>query len=130
MNRHHIVYALAATALIMGVLHVLSIHYHLYWMFWWMDIVVHFLGGLVAGLCIVWAYLVVSGITYDMGSIGFFINIFLGVLIVGVGWEVFEVVAGLLLTDDPFPDTFYDIWATLAGGLSSYSGVRLYDRYR
>lgn len=58
----------------------------LYWRFWWMDVLMHGLGGLLVGAVIAYAiryrFPVLLPRAYTL--------VFTGILIVGVSWEVFE----------------------------------------
>ena len=86
-----------------------------YWSLWWFDIVTHFLGGLWVGGMALW--LLTKGskrsntYVYWAGMVAAFL--------VGVGWEVFEVVTDPLLSSEAgyLSDTICDLFTDTAGGL-------------
>lgn len=86
----------------------------LYWysLMWYFDMPMHFLGGVWVGLLVLFIldtkkarYLSVT-------------NVILGVLLIGVAWEVYEVVVNNLIAQLPFNtfDTLSDICFDLSGG--------------
>ena len=72
----------------------------------------HFLGGLWVGLALIWLF---WGKEFDWMMI---LKIILGVLLVGVLWEIFEVILNHYTLKLPFNtlDTLSDIFFDLAGG--------------
>jgi len=96
-------------------LHMRAIDLYWYWSFWWMDIMMHFLGGLLIGLIA----LLVSA-HYKIQIRRMFLATLGVVLIVGIGWEIFEYVSGIFILEDPFPDTFYDLVMDTVGGIAAY----------
>lgn len=89
-----------------------------------MDVVVHFLGGLFVGLALIWVYLF-SGILSESEKTPEIkispLYIVLGVLLVGLLWEAFEYLIGVFATEKMFPDTIFDLFADVAGGLTAYT---------
>ncbi|MCE9585510.1 hypothetical protein K8Q94_02735 [Candidatus Nomurabacteria bacterium] len=86
----------------------------LYWYssIWYFDMIMHFLGGFWLSLALIWVFKVKEI------SLKIVTRLLLGVLLIGVGWEVFEVLVNNLLAQNPFYalDTFSDICFDLAGG--------------
>ena len=80
---------------------------------WWFDIVMHFLGGFWIGLS--FFYLFPS----RSNSPNSVFKILLFVFIVGISWEIFEILFNNILAQNPFDilDTLSDIFFDLSGGL-------------
>lgn len=66
----------------------LAVAYLLYWHLWWLDIPMHFAGGMWAGLCGAWI-LVRRGQPFSL------LWCLIFALLVGVGWEIFEYIEGI-----------------------------------
>ncbi|MDP3996182.1 MAG: hypothetical protein Q8P86_00620 [bacterium] len=78
-----------------GALHAFSIHFYFYWIFWWLDIPMHFLGGLFAGLVGLWTYLYSGVFSYDkQGRFRLVFAAVIGALVIGGFWEVYEYFTG------------------------------------
>lgn len=79
---------------------------------WYFDMPMHFLGGLWLGLALLWFFKIKD---ISLKSIFYLI---LGVLLIGVLWEVFEVIIDEIITGNLFntSDTISDIFFDLAGG--------------
>ncbi|MBP9668666.1 MAG: hypothetical protein KBE09_00045 [Candidatus Pacebacteria bacterium] len=95
---------------ILGALHVGALSYSLYWQYPWLDVLSHFLGGLWVALALLWI-----AHRFGVAVRGFYV--FLGVLVVGLGWEVFEVVAGIPRESNWLFDTAIDLIMDLLGAL-------------
>ena len=72
----------------------------------------HFLGGVWLGLALLW-FLKIKEI-----SLMLIFKMILGVLIIGVLWEIFEIILNNYTTQSPFNslDTISDIFFDLSGG--------------
>lgn len=112
----YILFFAACGALAYG--HVLAMEYFLYWRYLWLDIPMHVLGGFVIALGIA----LLPSVRATYARLGSPFALTLGtVLLVGVGWEVFEVWAGLSLFESGFwGDTLSDLAADLVGGAIGY----------
>ena len=104
-----------------ALLHKAAITHYFYWIYWWFDILMHFLGGLLIGLGALWLWYFSRwcGVhTIKKGKL-FWIGIG-SAIIVGVGWEVFELWAGIAITEDLYADTALDlVMDTLGGGVGA-----------
>lgn len=91
MSSKGIVWLLGISSLFIGVIQVIALRFFLYWTVWWLDIVMHFLGGFWVALIVLWFYkaFVKEKAKSDHG----YLLALLGVIIVGIAWEVFEVLA-------------------------------------
>ncbi len=85
-----------------------AMKFHWYYSIAWFDMLMHFLGGLWLGFAFLW--LKGAGASYP--------KILLGVLAVGILWEVFELLIHQQFLQEPFdlPDTFSDLFFDLLGG--------------
>ena len=100
----------------------------LYWYFsiWWSDIPMHFLGGFCIGLAFIW-FLSSASESFRLSLESkaltriLIFKIILGVLLVGIFWEVFEIYFINYIAQNSFnaPDTISDIFFDLAGGIFS-----------
>ena len=90
----------------------LAMKFYWYSSIWWFDMPMHFLGGLWLGLVFIWLF---WGQEFDARLI---LKILAGVLVIGVLWEIFEVIVNNLTIKDTFNtlDTLSDIFFDLAGG--------------
>ena len=122
MSRNYLLNAIAILVCAIAALHFLAINYYLYWMFWWYDIILHFLGGVFSGLFVLW-------LRYFSGYLGahavptlprVFLFVGVSVLIVGIGWEVFEWVVGETFRMEGYwKDTIVDVVLDLLGGIAA-----------
>lgn len=86
----------------------------LYWYsaIWYFDMIMHFIGGFWVGLCFFYIF-------PGKNSISGILRAILFVLLVGIGWEVFEAIVNSLTVRDSFDysDTFSDLFFDISGGL-------------
>ena len=90
-----------------------------YFSIWWFDIMMHFLGGLLAALVFIRVLYVGNWFGYDFRKhTTFFINILGAVLVVGLAWELFEVFAGMTeITALDIRDTIEDLIMDTLGAI-------------
>lgn len=102
----------------LAVMHYFSIQLFLYWRYWWLDIPMHFLGGMTVAL----GYLAVRDFFPSWQwwprafwpALGF-------VLLVAAAWEVFEVVIGISIQEKHYvEDTLTDLAMGILGGMGGY----------
>lgn len=104
-------------------LEILASVFYWYWIYWWFDILMHFLGGLWVGAATLW-FLFSSGYFRPQEwTIRAILFATAGcVLGVALAWEAFEY-AVRLLVPQPFPydleDTTADVIVGLLGGLTA-----------
>jgi hypothetical protein len=79
---------------------------------WYLDMIMHFLGGLWVGLFFIYIY-------YYRASKNLVFKIIFSVLLVGISWEIFEFITFNMIGRTPFDylDTLADIFFDLSGGL-------------
>jgi len=93
------------------VINFLANKFYWYYSVWYLDMIMHFLGGFWLGLL----FLYFSSIQKDLNSI---VRILLFVLFIGIGWEIYEVLVNDIFARNPFNflDTISDIFFDLSGG--------------
>ncbi len=106
-------------------LHKIALDFFLYWTTDWYDIVMHFLGGVVIGMI---AYLVIdmfSGLKIvKQTKLAHFSFVFGILLIIGLGWELFEIWTELI---DPIADrldSMMDLVMDSVGGVTAFFYAR------
>ena len=116
-------YLFFSTLCALAVANNLAVYFYLYWIYPWIDIPVHFLGGMVAAFGFLW-------IVRCLG-LSQYVHIwhaFLFVIIVATAWELYEYLFSISLPSDPdfIRDTVIDYIAGVSGGLGAwYIGRRL-----
>ncbi len=104
----------------LAVLHGAALAFSLYWVYLWLDIPMHFLGGAV----VVLGYQSRFMLHRVSGRLRFgFLPTMLMVLVVGILWEVYEYIVGPILPGYVF-DTALDIVMDMLGGAVGYFTAR------
>jgi len=104
---------------VIAMLHIMALYFFWYWSIWWLDILMHFLGGMwVGGMAFVFLFLNKNDVS--MGKI--FrpcLLSFVVVLVIGVLWEIFEFSLDTFIIFQPndISDTISDLGADIAGGM-------------
>lgn len=119
------------TSIVIAVLHYISLKYYLYWTVYWFDILMHFLGGFLIAIFVVFILYSYS----DFKSLKKH-KIFLAALIigatlsVGLGWELWEIFVGFTNTLKDLNDTIIDIIMDVLGSIFAiwYSRKIIYER--
>ena len=105
-----------ALLICIALLHYLALDRAYYWTVSWYDIMMHFLGGLWVALFLLWvcATRKISFLPQNLT----FIQIISVVLVVGIVWELYELVFKLTFTSDPeyWDDTVLDMIMDTLGG--------------
>jgi hypothetical protein len=104
-----------AAVVLLGILQWFAAEFYLYWIWWWFDYVTHFIGGFAIELFALWFILRImpSAWRYDPIQLALIV-----VLIVGVGWEIFEYVNGITDSAEGYPlDIAHDMVADLLGAV-------------
>ncbi len=95
------------------ILHKIAHELYLYWTYRWVDIPMHIMGGIMAGL-FTFVFLRITRLAESTR------NLILGVLIVGVGWEILEIFYKVdTLSFRYWIDTTKDLLDDTIGGLIS-----------
>lgn len=98
-------------------LNFLANKFHWYSLIWWFDIFMHFMGGVWLGLVFVW-FLYKRGQSVAL-NFHLILKAVAWILLVGIGWEVFEFYFINHLAQNGFDrfDTVSDLLLDLSGGV-------------
>ena len=94
-------------------MHAFAIVNDWYWHYLWLDIPMHFLGGLWAALAVVW------GLRF-LGVRTSFVHVFAGVIAISIVWEIFEYLAGFQREGNYVFDTMLDLVMDIIGGMCGF----------
>lgn len=97
----------------LAVLHYLALTQSLYWYYVWLDVPVHFLGGLAIGMLVIAVLHVFRPWVFLIAIVG-----------VLVGWELFELVIHTTREINFYFDTALDVLMGTLGALTAYSLAR------
>ncbi len=112
-----ILIGIAALAAVVFVLNYIAGLYYLYWVFWWYDIMMHFVTGAVVGAFVAWGVLRFRA---DVSLSALFGIVFISIMVIGIGWEIFEYVTGAFIGEsDILFDTLHDIVMDTLGAFFS-----------
>ncbi len=109
-------------SLLLAFLHIGAMQFKWYWFFWWFDILTHFVGGVVVALGLLFWYIKYGSVKRSITKKEVFVISTLGVLVVGVLWELFEfLVGGSNFAESGFTaDSISDLFTDIAGGAFVY----------
>ncbi len=110
---------LILTMCLLGVLFALALKLYLYSYTWWFDNVLHFLAGMV----IAYFYFVFRHYVPFLDKIqNPFLCIIALALVIGIGWEYFEVITGTagLTSEGYWLDTIADVAEDMTGAMAGY----------
>lgn len=108
--------------IIIALLHIVALEFHLYWLFWWFDMLTHFLGGLWVSLISIW-FVFFSGIeSFKLvrNKKNVFFTAIISVIIIGVLWEAFEFFSDFPTEINYYKDTAIDIVMDIFGSLVGF----------
>ncbi|MFH1608562.1 MAG: hypothetical protein ABH951_00895 [Patescibacteria group bacterium] len=113
MDRKKLFMRLAVVIFFIFFLNFIGDRFYWYSSIWYFDIIMHTLGGFWVGLLLFWVF------GFKNINWKFILKIILGVLIIGIFWEVFEIIVNKTIAQNPFNflDAVSDIFCDLAGGL-------------
>ena len=121
-GRKEVLFVSFALTIFVGVLHHYAMLNFWYWLYWWFDILMHFLGGLLVSIIAIWVYYFsgfFSGVSFNKKNLLKFSII--AVLVVGISWEVFEIIIKETINEPDFiSDTFLDLILDLVGAFVAY----------
>jgi len=109
-------------ALITAILHFIALKTSLYWSTDWFDILMHFLGGVTAGLG-VFFFAFATGLLRgnNISKHLLFWFVLLGALVIGISWELWELFVGFTDITTDLPDTLIDIVMDAVGAICAYA---------
>ncbi len=127
MTRQNLLYILLSLIVGVATLHTAASVFSLYWRLAWFDMLPHFFGGAFVALGLFWLsfFSGYRGARHLPDSVSVFTLIFVGTLIVGVGWEVFEYLLGHIWSPEGYwLDTVTDLCVDMLGALAVYFCIR------
>lgn len=102
-------------------LNTIALEHFLYWTYWWYDIVMHFLGGVLIASGTAWL-LTRFGRSQKLSRYSFLMWTIAAVLLVGAGWELFEYTNGFFIGEaNVVRDTIGDLVMDTTGGIVGWS---------
>lgn len=107
----------ASLIAIVGAIHITALRLYLYWLFPWLDVFVHFFGAMWVALAAVW-------ILAMMKRAPSFVVVFTLVVLVSIGWELFEIWGGIPREANFAFDTTIDLIMDTLGGVSGFFFAR------
>ena len=103
--------------LLISIFHYLALKLFLYWTTDWFDVLMHFLGGFLIGLIMI-AFIKRIHVNEEMPSKKLlFTAVILGVLVIGLTWELWEIFVGFTDVLKDQVDTMIDLVMDLIGGI-------------
>lgn len=127
MYRHPLFIVWFSLLVGIALLHSAALEFFFYWTYSWFDILMHFLGGLFIGLSALWFFFESGYVTAKKHTRAVFIIAGSATLLIGVSWEIFEVVAGVPIEDNYALDTAIDLFMDMLGSLvAAYAYARMY----
>lgn len=121
MNRTKLFVFLASLTFFIFFIDIFANKFYWYYSIWYFDMPMHFLGGFLSGLIFIF---ILSSKSFTHSSYrALILKILLGVLIIGISWEIFEFSANTLFVKNLFLvnrlDSISDIFFDLAGGIGA-----------
>ncbi len=115
MDRKKLIKRLVQLILFIFIVNFLANKFYWYSSIWYFDMPMHTLGGFWIGLASIYF------LPPKNNSLNSVIKILLLVLVIGIGWEIYEIGVNDIIAQNPFNylDTISDIFFDLAGGTFS-----------
>lgn len=115
MDRKNLFKISAYSVILLSLVNFIALKFYWYFSIWYFDMLMHFWGGLCVGFALMW-------LLFDENpdfSFKFILKIGLGVLFIGVSWEIFEILFNNIIAQNQFNalDSVSDIFFDLSGGL-------------
>ena len=116
MNRKRIFRSLATIIFPLFLVNFIANKLYWYYSIWYFDMPMHFWGGVCLGFAMIWFFSKEDQFLELNSSL--ILRIILGVLFIGVSWEIYEFIFNNVLGKIPFNmlDTISDVFFDLAGG--------------
>ena len=103
---------------VLAIIHLTALEFYLYWNFLWLDIFVHCFAGAIVALGIFAVFDFFPNLPTRW--LGFW-PVISGVLIVGLAWEVFELLGGGIMIEANFKvDLITDLIMDVVGGVIGF----------
>ncbi len=114
MKRKKFLIRLTSLIFFISIVNALAGKFYWYYSIWYFDMPMHFLSGLWVALILIYLF------PLPDTSFKSIFKVILGVLLIGVSWELFELLFNNYIAQNPFNalDTVSDIFFGLAGGFT------------
>lgn len=121
-NRKQLLHSLLPLSILLSLLNFTALKFHLYWTTWWMDVINHFLGGVIITIIF---FVICLFADADFNPKKYFPKLILFAIAIGVLWEVFEVYFGLTFVDRQgyWQDTTLDMVMDMVGMFVTYRAL-------
>jgi len=123
MLKHTLSLSIIIIGIVVAAVHVTALIFSLYWVYWWLDIVMHFLGGLLVAMFGIWFYEKFQKETLFNGEdYKVLLNVIIFVTIVGLFWETFELFFDATSTTKVayVRDTIFDFVMNTVGTITGF----------
>ncbi len=121
MNRKKLFIFLVILTFFIFLADALANKFYWYYSVWYFDMPMHFFGGFLSGL--IFIFILSSKSFSHKSPTAFILKVLLGVLLIGISWEVFEFSANTYFVKNLFLvnklDSISDIFFDLAGGIGA-----------
>lgn len=115
MKRNILLYTGFGLTLLLWFLNYIAIINYYFWIIWWYDYMMHFLGGFIIGVIIIWTYYTWRDVKVSLSTV------LLWVIAIGVAWEIYEYMLGAVSVLQKYEiDTTHDLIMDLIGGSVAY----------
>jgi len=116
MSKRILGISIIALIVAIAIFHYVATIYHIYWIFVWTDVFVHFAGGLWIALASYWIFRFWRVHTGELSRTYLWLIMVGSAFLVGVLWELFEYHFGIIQYSASYPlDTFLDITMDVLG---------------
>lgn len=118
MKKYPFLYVSFVLLLLLAILHFTAETFYLYWAFWWLDNVSHFLAGFALGFFSLYIFYEseIFGNTFSISQA--ILISFVLVMILGGIWEIFEYVNGLTQSTEKYSlDVIHDLLSDASGAI-------------
>ena len=122
MHRFTLPITIVFLGILVAILHSVALDRFLYFHLPWLDVVMHFLGGLLVSLFGLWAFMKHHADFESIPKSLLLFDVVLFVFIIGMLWETFELRFGLI-SDDLYVytiDTFADFFMNMVGAMVGF----------
>ncbi len=130
MTRREVLYAILSLSLLFAALAFAGLAFYFYWVYWWYDVLMHFLAGVIGGLATYWV-IFRSGHFLSRKETSLYVKLVIpafAFLVVAIVWEVLEYLTG---TAFPQGNYFFDTMSDIVVGLMGVKlAILICERYK
>lgn len=118
-------------SILIAILHYIALELFLYWTVSWFDILMHFLGGFLIAIFTIFILYSYSDFESLKKHRIFLVSLVLGAtLVIGLGWELWELFVGFTDVIEDLNDTIMDVIMDTVGAFAAiyYSKDKLWEK--